>query len=356
MFSVIQAKKILFENVRKQSEKIKSVSEVSGYVSAKNIKSPVDLPLFDQSAMDGFAVNFEPEKLLKGKNFFKICGEIKAGDKPYGRLKKNNAVYIYTGAEVPVNTACVVMQEKTVVENGKVVIHKEALIKGSNIRSKGSQIKKGELALKKGFLMNPGAIGFLSSMGISKIKVTGKPSVSVLSTGNELQRSGLRSSPGKIYDSNSIMLKAVINDNGFEAKQVNSVRDDRKKLSKYISGMLSASDVLIITGGISVGKYDLVKEILESCGVKELFYKVSQKPGKPMYAGKLKEKIIFALPGNPAASLVCFYEYILPALRKMSCYSDYDLKKEHIPLSESYEVKGNRDLFLKAKISDGKVT
>jgi len=114
--------------------------------------------------------------------------------------------------------------------------------------------------------------------------------------------------------------------------------------------------VLIITGGISVGKYDLVKDILESSGVKELFYKVSQKPGKPLYCGKLKNKLIFALPGNPAASLVCFYEYVLPSLRKMSGYSDFELSKEFLPLTESYELKGERDLFLKAKINNGKVT
>ncbi|MCB0727514.1 MAG: molybdopterin molybdotransferase MoeA [Ignavibacteriae bacterium] len=355
MLSVNQAKKILFENVKKLSAVKRSVSEVSGYVSADNIKSPVDLPLFDQSAMDGFAVNFEPGRLNKEKIYFDIAGEIKAGDKPFGRLKKNTAVYIYTGAAVPVNTTCVVMQEKTEVENGKVYIQTDALLKGSNIRYKGSQIKKGKSALQKGFLLNPGAIGFLCSMGINNIRVTRKPTVSVLSTGNELQSSGIKLTPGKIYDSNSVMLKTAVNDNGFETSSVNSVEDDKKKLSKYISGMLTSSDVLIISGGISVGKYDLVRGILESYGVKELFYKVSQKPGKPLYAGKLKDKIIFALPGNPAASLVCFYEYVLPVLRKMSGYSEFELKKEMLPLAQNYEVKGIRDLFLKAYSSDGKV-
>lgn len=355
MLSVLEAKIKIFKNVKSLSAIIKTVADASGYVTSEDIKSPVDLPLFNQSAMDGFAVNFDSEFLDKKLISFRITGEIKAGDNPKVKLKKNTAVYIYTGAAVPLNAVCVVMQENASVENGFVKISGKDLKSGINIRSKGTQIRKSELALPKGTLLNSAAVGFLSSMGISKIKVTGKPIVSVISTGNELQKSGVKLTPGKIYDSNSIMLKAAVNDNGFETKYVSSVDDDKKKLSNYIPKMLNSSDVLIISGGISVGKYDLVKEILESFGVKELFYKVSQKPGKPLYAGKLKEKFIFAMPGNPAASLVCFYEYVLPALRKMSGHSDYELRKEYLPIENNYEVKGIRDLFLKAITSNGKV-
>lgn len=356
MFNVKEAKKILWKNIKLIPAVSKKVSDISGYVLAENIKSPVDLPLFDQSAMDGFAVNFDAEDLRNEELSFRITGEIKAGDKPIGKLKKNSAVYIYTGAATPLNTSCVVMQEKVQTNYGSVIIPASALTKGSNIRFKGTQIKKGEPALAKGTLLNPAAVGFLCSMGISKIKVTGKPVVSVLSTGNELQEAGSKLYKGQIFESNSVMLKAALNGNGFETKYVSSVNDDKKNLTSIVSKMLSSSDVLIISGGISVGKYDLVKDILENSGVKELFYKVSQKPGKPLYCGKLKDKLIFALPGNPAASLVCFYEYVLPSLRKMSGYSDFELSKEFLPLTESYELKGERDLFLKAKINNGKVT
>ena len=356
MFSVKEAKKILWKNIKLIPAVSKKVSDISGYVLAENIKSPVDLPLFDQSAMDGFAVNFDDEDLRNEELSFRITGEIKAGDKPNGKLKKNSAVYIYTGAATPLNTSCVVMQEKVQTNYGSVIIPASALTKGSNIRFKGTQIKKGEPALAKGTLLNPAAVGFLCSMGISKIKVIGKPLVSVLSTGNELQEAGSKLYKGQIFESNSVMLKAALNGNGFETKYVSSVNDDKKNLTSIVSKMLSSSDVLIISGGISVGKYDLVKDIIENSGVKELFYKVSQKPGKPLYCGKLKNKLIFALPGNPAASLVCFYEYVLPSLRKMSGYSDFELSKEFLPLTESYELKGERDLFLKAKINNGKVT
>jgi molybdopterin molybdotransferase len=356
LFSVKEAKKILWKNIKLIPAVSKKVSDISGYVLAENVKSPVDLPLFDQSAMDGFAVNFDDEDLRNEELSFRITGEIKAGDKPNGKLKKNSAVYIYTGAATPLNTSCVVMQEKVQTNNGSVIIPASVLTKGSNIRFKGTQIKKGEPALAKGTLLNPAAVGFLCSMGISKIKVTGKPLVSVLSTGNELQEAGSKLYKGQIFESNSVMLKAALNGNGFETKYVSSVNDDKKNLTSIVSKMLSSSDVLIISGGISVGKYDLVKDILENSGVKELFYKVSQKPGKPLYCGKLKNKLIFALPGNPAASLVCFYEYVLPSLRKMSGYSDFELSKEFLPLTESYELKGERDLFLKAKINNGKVT
>ncbi|HRA98798.1 MAG TPA: molybdopterin molybdotransferase MoeA [Ignavibacteria bacterium] len=353
MISVKDAKNKLYKSVKKMPATIKNISDITGYFLSESIKSPVDLPPFDQSAMDGFAVNFDDTVGNMNNEFsFLIIGEIKAGDKPIKFLKKNTAVYIYTGAAVPINSTCVVMQEKAVVKKGSVTISLSDLKTVSNIRSKGSEIKKGQVALTKGHQINPASIGFLCSMGIDKIKVIDKPILSVLSTGNELQRPGKKLSPGKIYESNSLMLESVIKECGYEISKINSVKDVKDKISFCINNMIKTSDVILISGGISVGKYDLVKEILHNLGVREIFYKVLQKPGKPLYAGKYKDKLVFALPGNPAASLTCFYEYVLPCLNKMSGHSEFELNKKFFPLSKPYELKGEKDLFLKAKIEN----
>ena len=358
MYKVKDAKNILFGNVNQLPVVKRNVTDCLGYTLSENIYSPVDIPLFNNSAVDGFAVNYRNINLNEEFISFLITGEIKAGDNAFtfNKLKNNSAVYIYTGAAIPVNTSYVVMQEFVNIKNGYVIISADSLKKAGNIRLKASQIKKGKLALSKGHIINAASIGFLCSMGIIKIKVIYKPVVSVISTGNELQKPGEKLLPGHIFESNSFMLEAALKQSGYRTVEVKSVEDISKIIFNNIKIMLAASDVVIITGGISVGKYDLVKEILLRLGVTELFYKVSQKPGKPLYAGKYKNKFVFALPGNPAASLVCFYEYVLPALNKMSGHKEFGLKKELLPLTDSYEVKGDRDLFLKAKLLNGKVT
>jgi len=355
MLTVGEAKKILAAKIKVLFPEKKKVTEALDFVLAENIRSPFDSPQFNQSAMDGFAIRIDYLPEGKPSISLPVIGEIKAGDQPILKLRPDTAVQILTGAAVPLNATCVVIQEKTKVTEGQVIIPVSAVVKGSNIRFKGTQIRKGELALDKGMKLNPAAIGFLSSMGLTEIKVVRKPKISILSTGNELIEPEHELSPGKIYESNSRMLYAAVKQSGFDAIVFEPVIDDGKKILRQINNMLNASDVLIISGGISVGKYDLVKEVLIKLGVKEIFYKVSQKPGKPLFTGFIKDKLIFAVPGNPAASLVCFYEYVVPSLRKMSGYRNHSLRTEFVPLAESFEMKSERDLFLRARVENGKV-
>jgi molybdopterin molybdotransferase len=355
MLSIKKAKEILFKNVELNGVIKKEVQHCYGFVSAENIFSPVNIPYFNQSSVDGFAVNFESGFLDNNKFSFSLSGEIKAGDKPVKKLKNNSAVFIYTGAAVPLNATCVVMQEKAEVKNECVIISATDLSAERNIRLKGSQIRKSKSALLKGQLLNPASVGFLCSMGLNQIKVFRKPVVSVLSTGNELQKPGEKLSAGNIYESNSYMLSAALKQCGFDSAELCSAKDSKAEILNSVKKLLGKSDVVVITGGISTGKYDLVKELLFKTGVREIFYKVSQKPGKPLFAGIYKNKLVFALPGNPAAALVCFYEYVLPSLRKMSGFKKYELMKVMLPLADSYEVKGDRDLFLKANAENGEV-
>ncbi len=352
MITIKEAKEILSKNITTMPFEDIDLKKSLGFVLAKSVYSNLNLPPFSQSAMDGYAVRFDIAQHREMNIRFEVLAEIKAGDTAKFKLKLNQAARIFTGAPIPAETIAVIMQEKVKLEKGQVVIAVTDLKPGINIRSKGTQIKKGALALEKGAYITPAAMGYLFALGESKIRVIKKPVASILSTGNELQLTGKLLLPGKIYESNSGMLNAALVQNGFKASKLKTSKDNAKTIKTNLAKMLEVSNVIIITGGISVGKYDLVKDILLQLGVKELFYKVAQKPGKPLFLGRLKDKLIFALPGNPAAALVCFYEYVLPALRKMSGIIPFDIEKVYLPLLEAYAMKGDRDVFLKAQITN----
>ena len=354
MISVKEAKARLMRNTKALPRKRMPVYEALGHVLAQDVKSPADNPFFNQSAVDGYAL-FTDAEVSGAEMEFTITDELKAGDKPILFMKPNTAVRVFTGSAVPLNALGVVMQEKVQRVNNKLCVGQALLTPGANIRYRGTQIKRGDMALEKKSIINPGAIGFLLSLGITEVIVYPKPNVSVLATGNELVKAGKKLLPGQIYESNTGMLQAALQHTGFAALAAKTATDTKARITNSIKSMLATSDVVIISGGISVGKYDLVKEVLEAQGVKEIFYKVAQKPGKPLYAGKKGRCMVFAVPGNPAAALVCYYEYILPVLRGMSGMDDVELKKEWLPLAAAFSHKGDRDVFLKAQVHDGLV-
>ncbi len=349
MISVEEAKRLLSGQIQKSTSVEVSISEAAGCVLAEDIFSPIDLPSFNQSAMDGYAVPSDGEN----KKQFDVLGEIKAGDPPSFHLQSGQAVRIFTGAAVPDTADAIVIQEKVERINGTIQLS-EVIKKGDCIRLKGSQIRKGELALKKNSFLNPAAIGFLASLGISKVKIHKKPDVSILVTGNEIIKPGNNLAHGEIYESNSFALDAALKQMHVTPKNISSASDDKGDLKNKIENCLSGSDVIILTGGISVGEYDLVHDALMEFNVKTIFYKVAQKPGKPFYAGKLNDKIIFALPGNPAAVLVCFYEYVYPAIRMMQEFENTMLPSLKLKLLNDITKKEDRALFIRAKrMTDG---
>lgn len=354
MLSVEEAKKILMDAVPlPETGKIK-VQESLGYVLAADLLSPIDVPLFDQSAVDGYAICFDRNK-LKG-NVFPLTREVKAGDAPFSKMKINTAVRIFTGAPVPSNANCVVMQEKVNVAEQQVEIVEELLKEGSNIRRKGNQIRKRTTGLKKGTTLSPAAIGFLNTIGCALVKVFKKPRIGILVTGNELVKAGNKLMPGQIYESNTGTLESALLQSGYKTSKKNHVKDEKKMVLSAVKKLLASNDVLIIAGGISVGKYDFVKEVLAALKVNELFYKVAQKPGKPLFVGMKGRKMVFAVPGNPAAALVCYYQYILPTLDKLSGKENPGLKKEMMKSNTDYTGKGDRSLFLKSLVENGGVS
>jgi molybdopterin molybdotransferase len=350
MITVEEAKQLLFASVRKSRIVKTDLIEAAGCVLAEDIFSPLDLPSFNQSAMDGYAVSSDE----KNKNQFKVVGEIKAGDSISIHLKKGEAVRIYTGAMVPETADAIVIREKAEQVNGSIHIQDDFKT-GNCIRVKGSQIKKSELALKQGTILNPAAIGFLASIGIDKIKIYKKPDVSIVVTGNEIMKPGSVLNEGQIFESNSFSLHAALKQMQINPDNIFTANDEKAELKNKIQKCIEASDIVIITGGISVGKYDLVNETLNELNVETIFYKVAQKPGKPFLFGKLDEKIIFALPGNPAAVLVCFYEYAYPSVRTIQGFENCSLPSLRLKITNDIFKKEDRALFLRGKKTGNEV-
>ncbi len=342
MINVIEAKQILSDNFKKGAKAKISLAEALDFHLAEDIYAPINVPSFNQSAMDGYAFRFEDLS-----NELSIIEEIPAGDTRTIQLQKGEAVRIFTGAKIPDSCDTVVMQELTEVDGNRLKVKDAGLKLDSNIRKEGHQIKSGDLALKAGQQITPATIGFLSSLGIPTVEVYQKPSVTILATGDELIKPGNPLQKGQVYESNSIMLQAAFENVGIEAKSV-YLPDNLKQTILAIRKALNDSDMLILSGGISVGDYDFVKPALEANAVEQLFYKVKQKPGKPLYFGKKESALIFALPGNPAAALNCFYLYVLPVINNYLGKEYPFLKTASLPINQTYQKKSGRAEFLKA--------
>lgn len=353
MISVSEAKKLIAENTKVLVPCNVPLYEATGLVLAEDIFSAIDVPSFDQSAMDGYGFRFDD---LKENQPLTICGEVPAGVFPLTVLAPNTAVRIFTGAPVPEGCDTVVMQEKVAVQQNLLSVNDPQLKKGGNIRFKGSQTKKGSLALKAGSVITPGSAGFLSGLGFDKVKVYPSPSVCIITTGKELSKPGQPLKPGKVFECNSYSLNAALNELNIKPKKISSVDDNEQEIASVIKNTLDECDILILSGGVSVGDYDFVTKAFENCGVKQLFHKVKQKPGKPIYFGKYKNTLVFGLPGNPSALLTCYYEYILPALKKMMGLETESETKINLPLSSSFTKKEGLTYFLKGKIAGNEVT
>jgi molybdopterin molybdotransferase len=333
MISVEQALKIIDSKTTQLLKQKIKLQDALDFVLAESILSPINMPPFRQSAMDGYALNYD-ETISE----YKLIGEVAAGSGQEFNLKLGEAVRIFTGAAVP-DSANVVAQQEIVnrIEN-KFTLTKEVQV-GMNIRLVGEQIKVGVTALEKGIILNPAAIGFLATLGITEVEVFSKPKIGLLTTGNELIKPGTPLSHGEIYESNSLMLETAIVQHHHNKPELVKVKDDLAATQKALSDLIQKNDVILISGGISVGDYDFVKTALENLGVKEEFYKIKQKPGKPIYFGTLNQKLIFALPGNPASALTCFYIYVLPALNKSAGKKFEGLKTVKRKLKNAYQKK-----------------
>jgi len=349
MIQVEEALSIIAENSTNMPVQKIQVSKSLGYILAETVYSPIAMPPFRQSAMDGYAF------IHSEKHQYDVVGIVQAGDHSKIKLKENEAVRIFTGAHVPDNADTVIMQEHVMATESSILITRMPE-QFTNVRNKGEQIGEEEVVFKANTLITPAAIGFLACLGITEVEVYQKPKVAILVTGNELVKPGKKLSKGKIYESNSVMLQAALQTIGVKKTKVYKVKDNLKATKKALKEILKKYDIVLISGGISVGDYDFVKEALLENGVQELFYKINQKPGKPMFFGSKNDTLVFALPGNPASSLTNFYIYVYPAIKNRMGFSDIHLKKMLRKLNENVTNTTGKTLFLKALYDETHVT
>ena len=333
------------------------LEESLGLVLYREISSPVNLPLFTNSAMDGYALRFVDTAGASMTNpaSLKIVATIKAGESAALHVRSGQAAKIMTGAAVPEGADAVVRIEDVIEIDGQLSINSE-VEKSANIRFEGEEIKTGETALTAGVLISPAVIGFLRELGIESVEVYSPPRVSLVVTGEELTLRDEDIERGKIRDSNSVMLKAALSRDAASLISAVAVSDSKADIHSAVNSAIESSDILITTGGVSVGDYDYVKEIFTSLGVRQIFWGIAQRPGGPMFFGKKGETLVFGLPGNPASSLVCYYEYVRPAVRSMMGKKDIFLREENAHLLNSISKKTEKKHFLRGYVrtEDGK--
>lgn len=350
MTPVSIAKQIIYSSIPPINAEPRPLNDSLGMVLAEPVYSPVDMPPFHQSAMDGYALRFQD-----ASHPLRIVGEVQAGVAPRASTEPGTAMRIFTGAPTPEGADTVIMQEKVRIENNLLYLEDPELKSGANVRLRASQTAKGALALPAGSTLSPAAIGLLAGLGINAVRVWSKPCVALIITGKELAMPGAALQPGQVYESNSITLTAALAEIGLSPALVFRCDDVADDIINCLQKALSECDVVLCTGGISVGDYDLVKAAMEHCGVETGFYKVKQKPGKPLFFGKYAQKRVFGLPGNPGSVLTCYYEYVEPMLLQMlGKTGDFPRSTQKI-LAQTLNKKAGLTHFLKGKLDGNMV-
>jgi len=319
MISYIEARLLIdnvFENLQLKIEKVRLDNALNRTLE-EDIYADVNIPPFHNSAMDGIAIKFN-EQIKK----WDIIGEISAGNYSEFDLTEFSAVTIMTGARIPQSCDTVIPLEDYTIENNKAVLLDDVKIKcGNNIRGKGDDVNEGELVLSKGTQLKPKNLAVAASCGKSNIAVLSKLNFAVLATGDELININEKPSGDKIRISNTYGLCAAIKDLGQNADNLGILNDNKEALAKKVFEILQSDiDILITTGGVSVGKYDFFKDVFAELGIEEIFWRAYIKPGKPAYFGKYengsKTILVFGLPGNPVSCMVNFDIYIRPNITK----------------------------------------
>lgn len=352
MVSVDEALQIILENVKRLSEVEIDCRDAFGFVLAEDIISDVDIPPFNKSAVDGYALRSQDIK--KGHTIFKVSGYLSAGDLPLRGLVEGECVKIMTGAPLPEYADAVVMvEESEVLPDGRVCF-KGDVLPGQNVCRIGEDIARGEIVLKRGDFLQAPEIAVLCALGRCRIRVVRKPSVAVLSTGSEVVEPDIIPERGKIRNSNGPMLIALLRTEGFASSYLGIAGDSEEELCERIAAGIK-NDVLMISGGVSAGDYDLVPTLLERAGAEIIFHRVRVKPGKPLLFARKGNCIIFGLPGNPVSNLTSFFYFVFPALKKMMGMDDYRHELIRAVLTSKIKQKGDRASIMPSRfrIEDG---
>lgn len=353
MISPKKALEILLECVRPLGVVRKPLYEALGFFLAENILADRNMPPADCSIMDGYAVR--SSDLVNCPCTVRVVGEVAAGSAARPIVRPGTCVRVLTGANIPPGADAVVVVEQTGEAGGLVTVH-TTVPRRSNIRRRGREAKKGAVLLKKGTPLGPVQIGLCSAVGKAEPKVYQRPDVAVLCTGGELRPLGVRVRAHEQRDSNGIALSLALRAYGCPNVRVGFVPDDLKALTLKAEEALTEYDVLVLTGGVSVGQYDFVPEAVRQIGATIRFHRVAMKPGRPtLYATLPANRHIFGLPGNPLSAMTGFYEFVLPAVRRMSGVPAKECRPTMpLPLNRTLRTEGERVKFVLARLCRGK--
>lgn len=350
MLTVAEAKEIILSASRTRPARALPLGEALDCVLAQDLISPVDLPHWDNSMVDGYAVRASE---LVGANennpiHLRVTAEAPAGTATGVKVEPQSCVRIFTGAPIPGGADAVVMQEDTRPHHEGYIAVLESVETGENIRRAGEDVIKGAVALRAGILLGPSQLAMAAAVGLTELAVHPRPRVGVLVTGAEIVEPGRPLRAGQIHDSNSVALCAFVKQAGCEPVELGIADDIREDLYEKIDYGLSECDVVITVGGVSVGEYDLVKDVLAELGCEQQLWQVAMRPGKPFVFGTRGEKLVVGLPGNPVSAAVTFLILARPALLKMRGLTNIELPTVSAEATEDFVNRGDRPHYLRA--------
>jgi molybdopterin molybdotransferase len=350
LLSLEEAQRRILERVVRLPGEQVALQDAAGRVTAADVESCVDLPPFDSSAMDGFAL-----RAAETPGRLPVVERIAAGRPASRALAAGEAMAIATGAAVPEGADAVIPIEY-VVDRGNEIEIAEQVEPGADIRPRGGDVRAGEVVVSGGMRLGPAQLGALAAAGVADIPTTARPRAAVLSTGTELRPPGTELEPGQIYEANGVLLAAQLATAGAEVERLEPVADDEAAHRAALQAGLEA-DVLVSSGGVSVGPHDLVRSVGGELGVEEVLWGVAVKPGKPLSFGVRGRTLVFGLPGNPVSCLVCFELFVRPAVLALQGLAEPLPRFEPGRLAKSVRPNQARTELVRARsrIVDGEV-
>lgn len=349
MLSVTQAQEIVLRHALSlPPEGVSLTPAALGLVLAEDVASDVDMPPFDKSLMDGYAIR--ATDLATGKATLTILEEITAGSIPTRPIGSGQASRIMTGAPLPSGADAVVMIERTRLTDGdRVAIEDTPAKSGQNILQRGKEMQRGDVVLSSGAVLRPQEFGVLATVGRTAARVHPAPVVALISTGDEVVEASRQPGPGQIRNGNGPMLAAQIARAGGVPRDLGIAADRLEVLRERIADGLR-SPMLVLCGGVSAGVADLVPQVLHDLGVEAHFHKVEMKPGKPIFFGTRDQTLVFGLPGNPVSSFVCFELFVRPAIRRLRGHGDAGPNWVRAVLAEDYAYRSDRPTYHPASL------
>ena len=349
MVSVEEATRIVLSNLFTPSAVLVDLNDAYGRVLGEPIKADRDFPPFDRVAMDGIAIWFDEWKT--GRREFRIEGIQRAGEPSESLSDVRHALEVMTGSVLPEGTDTVIRYEDITIQGNIATILIDTLEEGQNVHRQGKDAKQGDTLLNPGITLSPAEIALLATVGKSDVPVFTYPKAAIISSGDELVEVNEEPAMHQIRRSNTYAIQAAMKEVGWEGTQYH-LPDVKDFVTESLGVIAAGHDVLIISGGVSKGKFDFIPEALEAIGVKKKFHEVSQRPGKPFWFGVTKKgTVVFALPGNPVSTYMCFYRYVMPWLWKSL---EVKQKEHSAVLTKDFKFTPDLTYFLQVQVNNEK--